>query len=83
MRMGQYFHEPCERCSGNVKDKLDLSNCVRKVGLKGATSIDNSTLASKANLAGLKSVKILASFTIFDGHSYKVFCKSIEYIMLV
>ena len=68
--MSQYFHEPCERCSGNVKDKLNLSNCVRKVGLKGATSIDDSTLASKTNLASLKSLKALASFTIVDGHSY-------------
>ena len=49
--MGQYFHDSCEPFRGSVKVELDLFKYVRKVDLKGATSIDTSTLASKANLA--------------------------------
>lgn len=49
--MSQYFHDPCERFSGSVKVKLVLSNYVNNADLKGATSIDTSTLASKTNLA--------------------------------
>ena len=51
--MRQYFPEPYER--GNVKVQLDLSNYAMKAHLKGATSIDTSTLASKTDLAGLKT----------------------------
>ena len=53
--MGQYFPEAHEHSDGNVKVELDLSNYVTKANLKGATGIDNSTLASKTVLAGLKT----------------------------
>ena len=53
--MSQNFAEPCEGSSGIVKTELDLSNYLTKVHLKGATSIDISTLASKTDLASLKA----------------------------
>ena len=49
--MSQYFHDPCAHFSGSVKVRLVLSNYVKNADLKGATSIDTSTLASKTSLA--------------------------------
>ena len=53
--MSQYFPKPYERFGENVKVELDLSNHATKADLKGATSIDTSTLASKTYLASLKT----------------------------
>ena len=65
--MSQYFSELYERSSRNVKVELDLtmqlsnyptiqlSNYPMKANLKGAIGTDTSTLASKADLAGLKT----------------------------
>ena len=53
--MSQNFAEPYECSSRNVKTELDISNYITKVHLKGATGINNSKLASKADLASLKT----------------------------
>ena len=53
--MSQYFPEPYEHSGGNVKVELYLSNYATKTDLKGATGIDTSTLASKTDLASLKT----------------------------
>ena len=55
IRLSQYFPEPNECSNGNVKAELDLSNYATKADLKGATGIDTSMLASKADLASLKT----------------------------
>ena len=52
--MSQYFHKPYEYSSGNVTVKLDLSNYVTKVDLKGGTGVDTSNLEAKSDLASLK-----------------------------
>ena len=47
IRMSQYFPEPFERSGANVKVALDQSIGATKADLKGAASIDTSTLVSK------------------------------------
>lgn len=44
-----------EHSAGNIKAELDLSNCAIKAELKWATGIYASTLASKTDLASLKT----------------------------
>ena len=52
--MSQYF--PPYRSSGKyIKVKLDLSSYETKTGLKNVTHVDVSSLASKTNLASLKT----------------------------
>lgn len=41
IRMSQYFYELCERFIGSAKVELNLSNCVKKANLKGATGIEH------------------------------------------
>ena len=53
--MSQYFPELYGHSGGNVKVELDLSNYANKTDWRGATSIDTSTLASKADLTSLKT----------------------------
>ena len=53
--MSQYFPELHGHSGENVKVKLDLSNYVTKTDWIGATGIDTSTPASKADLASLKN----------------------------
>ena len=53
--MSQYFPEPYEHSGGNVKVELYLSNYATKTDLKEATGIDTFTLASKTDLASLKT----------------------------
>ena len=62
-RMSQYFPEPYERSTGNVRVELDLINYVTKVDLKGATGVDTSNLVVKSNLAGLKVVSLKADLS--------------------
>ena len=52
--MSQYFPALHERCDGNVKVELDLSNYAAKADLKGATGIDTYTLTAKTDLVSLK-----------------------------
>ena len=53
--MSQYFPEPYERSVGIFKVELDLSSSATKASLKGETGIDTSNVASKTNLASLKT----------------------------
>ena len=53
--MSQHFSQPYKRFGGNVKIELDLSNYATKADLKGAIIIDTSTLATKTDLASLKT----------------------------
>ena len=53
--MSQYFPKPYKHSSGNVTVKLDLSNYVTKVDLKGGIGADTSNLAAKSDLASLKA----------------------------
>lgn len=53
--MTRYLPKLCKDSSGNVKVELDLPKCSTKAGLIKATGIDRSKLASKTNLAGLKT----------------------------
>ena len=53
--MCQYFPKLYEHSGANVKIELNLSNYAKKANLKGATSIETSTLASKADLASLET----------------------------
>ena len=55
MRTSQCFPEPYKHSSGNVKFELDLSNYATKADLKEASGIHTSTMASKTDLAGLKT----------------------------
>ena len=55
MKMSQHFPQPFESYGWNVKIELDLSNYATKADLNGATDIDTSTLASKTDLASLKT----------------------------
>ena len=52
--MSQYFPKP-RRLGENVKVELDLSNCVRKAGLKNAAGVDALNIAKNIDLASLKS----------------------------
>ena len=53
--MSQNFPEPNERSGGNVKVELDLFNYATKTDLTEETSIYTSTLASKTDLANLRT----------------------------
>ena len=53
--MSQYFPDPYEHSAGNVKVELDPSNYATKANVKGAAGFDISTLASKTDLASLKT----------------------------
>ena len=53
--MSQYFPKPYEPFGGYINVKVDLSNYATKSDLKNATGVDTSKLASKSNLANLKT----------------------------
>lgn len=53
--MIQYFPEPYERSTGNVKTELDLSNYATKTNLKGRTVIDTSIVTSKTDVTEQKA----------------------------
>ena len=53
-KMSQYFSNPYERFSKNVKIKLDLCNQAAKADLKVATGVNTSNLPAKLGLATLK-----------------------------
>ena len=53
--MSQLFPELYGSFGGNVKVDLNLSNYPTKLDLKGVTGIDTITLASNADLAGIKT----------------------------
>ena len=53
-KMSQYFSNPYERFSKNVKIKLDLCNQAAKADLKVATGVNTSNFPSKLSLARLK-----------------------------
>ena len=52
--MSHYFPKPYEPSGGNIKVKLDLSNCATTADLKRATCVDKSNLAAKSDWASLK-----------------------------
>ena len=52
--MTQYY-PPYRSSSNNIKVKLDLVNYATKTDLKNITHVDVSSLASKTNLAALKT----------------------------
>ena len=54
-KMSQYFPKPYESHGGDIKVKLDLSNYAAKTNFKNVTHVNVSSLASKANLASLKT----------------------------
>ena len=51
--MSQYF-SPHRSSEGNVKVELHLSSYATKTDLKDVTHVDDSSFASKTNLASLK-----------------------------
>ena len=53
--MNEYFPPSRRRFRGDIKVKLDLSNYATKTDLKNVTHVDVSSLASKTNLASLKT----------------------------
>ena len=53
--MNQYFPDPYKHSGGDMKVELYLSSYARKASLKGETGIDTSMLASKTDLASLKT----------------------------
>ena len=53
--MSQYFTKPYRSHGGDIKVKLYLSNYATKTDLKNVTHVDVSSLASKTNLASLKT----------------------------
>ena len=54
--MNEYFPRSRRwRFRGGIKVKLDLSNYATKTDLKNVTHVDVSSLASKTNLASLKT----------------------------
>ena len=53
--MTQYFLKPYEPFGGYINVKVDLPNYTTKADLKNPTGIDTSKLASKSNLASLKT----------------------------
>ena len=55
IKMSQYFPESYERSVGNVKVELDLSNHATKADAKRATGLGVFMLASKTDLASLKT----------------------------
>ena len=55
IRLSQNFPELYEHSSGNVKVELDLSNYATKADLTVVTGIDRFMLASKTDLATMKT----------------------------
>ena len=55
IKMSYYFPSPYEPFVGKISTKLDLSNYVTIVDLKGATGLETSTLAAKSDLVSLKA----------------------------
>ena len=53
--MTEYFPKPYELFGGDVNVKVDLSNYARKTDLKNVSHVDVSSIASKINLASLKT----------------------------
>ena len=53
-KLSQYFPNPYERFSKNVKIKLDLCNQAAKADLKVVTGVNTSNLPAKLGLATLK-----------------------------
>ena len=53
--MSEYFPKPYELFGGDVNVKFDLSNYARKTDLKNVSHVDVSSIASKINLASLKT----------------------------
>ena len=53
--MSRYFTKPYRSHGGDIKVKLYLSNYATKTDLKNVTHVDVSGLASKKNLASLKT----------------------------
>ena len=53
--MGQYFSQPYEAFSGDIKVKVDLSNYITKADIKNISHVDTSRFALKTNLANLKT----------------------------
>ena len=53
--MSEYFPKPYELFGGDVNVKVDLSNYARKTDLKNVSHVDVSSIASKINLASLKT----------------------------
>ena len=49
------YYPPCKSSSNNVKVELDLTNCATKTDLKNITHVEESSFASKTNLAALKT----------------------------
>ena len=49
------YYPPYKSSSNNVKVELDLTNYATKNDLKNITHVDVSSLASKTNLAALKT----------------------------
>ena len=54
-----YFPEPHIHSKVKIEVELDLSNYATKSDLKNATGGDTSDFAEKADLASLKSVKLI------------------------
>ena len=55
IRLSQNFPELYEHSSGNVKVELDLSNYATKADLTVVTGMDTFMLASKTDLATMKT----------------------------
>ena len=53
--MSTFFHDLEGGGLGEIKVKLDLSNYATKTDLKNVTDVDVSSLASKTNIASLKT----------------------------
>ena len=53
--MSEYFPKTYELFGGDVNVKVDLSNHARKTDLKNVSHVDASSIASKINLASLKT----------------------------
>ena len=53
--MSQYFPKPYEPFGGDINVKVDLSNYATKTDIKNILHVDTSSVASKSNLASLKT----------------------------
>ena len=53
--MSQYFSKPYEPFGGDINVKVDLSSYATKADIKNISHVDTSSLASKTNLANLKT----------------------------
>ena len=49
------YYPPYKSSSNNIKVELDLTNYATKADLKNITHVDESSFASKTNLAALKT----------------------------